>query len=225
MRSAYLPKPRNEPELWCWRRLSRVPWTARRSNQFILKDISPEYPLEGLMLKLKLQYFGHLMQRTDSLEKTWCWERLKAGREEDEMVGWHTNSMDMSLSNWTSSRRWWWTGKPGVLHSMGLQRVRHTGATEQQLMCSLPVVPSLEIAPCVLLGRMNQSCPSPPPLCSQASLPIRNSQSFLKIVSIELVTQSNHLILCHPLLLLPSIFPSIRVFSNESVLRIRRPKY
>ena len=92
MRSAYLPKPRNEPELWCWRRLSRVPWTARRSNQFILKDISPEYPLEGLMLKLKLQYFGHLMQRTDSLEKTddgKGWRREQKGTTEDEMVGWH----------------------------------------------------------------------------------------------------------------------------------------
>ena len=79
-------------KLWCWK-LLRVPWTARRSNQSILKEISPEYSLEGLMLKLKLQYFGLLMQRTDSLEKKpWCWERLKAGREgktEDEMVGWH----------------------------------------------------------------------------------------------------------------------------------------
>ena len=74
-------------ELWCWRRLLRVPWTARRSNQSIPKEISPEYSLEGLMLKLKLHYFGHLMQRTDSLEKTLCWERLKAGREGDER-GW-----------------------------------------------------------------------------------------------------------------------------------------
>ena len=70
--------------LWCWRRLLRVPWTARRSNQSILKEISPEYSLEGLMLKLKLQHFGHLMQRTDSLEKTWCWEILKAGGEGDD---------------------------------------------------------------------------------------------------------------------------------------------
>ena len=70
-------------ELWCWRRLLRVPWTARRSNQPILKEISPEYSLEGLMLMLKLQYFGHLMQRTDSLEKTLSWERLKMGGEED----------------------------------------------------------------------------------------------------------------------------------------------
>ena len=78
-------------ELWCWKRLLRVPWTARRSNQFILKEISPEYSLEGLIVKLKLQYFGHLMRRTDSLEKTLMLERLKAGREgdEDELVGWH----------------------------------------------------------------------------------------------------------------------------------------
>ena len=76
-------------ELWCWRRLLRVPWSARRSNQSILKEICPEYSLEGLMLKLKLQYIGHLMQRTDSLEKTLMLERLKAGGEKEEMVGWH----------------------------------------------------------------------------------------------------------------------------------------
>ena len=79
-------------KLWSWRRLWRVPWTARKSKMSILKGISPEYSLEGLMLKLKLQYFGHLMQRTNSLEKTLILERLKAGEEgetEDEMVGWH----------------------------------------------------------------------------------------------------------------------------------------
>ena len=79
-------------ELWCWRRLLRVSWTARKSNQSILKEISPEYSLEGLMLKLKLQNFDHLMWRTDSLERPWCWERLKGeekGRTEDEMVRWH----------------------------------------------------------------------------------------------------------------------------------------
>ena len=80
-------------ELWCWRRLLRIPWTAKRSNQSILKEISPEYSLEGLMLKLKLQYFGHLMGRIDSLERPWCWERLKAGGEGDI-----TDLMDMSLS-------------------------------------------------------------------------------------------------------------------------------
>ena len=76
-------------ELWCWRRLLRVPWTARRSNQFILKEISPGCSLEGLMLKLKLQYFGHLMQRANLWERLWLWERLKAKEEqgaEDEMV-------------------------------------------------------------------------------------------------------------------------------------------
>ena len=71
-------------ELWCWRKLLRVPWTARRSNQSILKEISPEYSLEGLMLTLKLQYFGHLMQRAESFEKTRCWERLRAGREGED---------------------------------------------------------------------------------------------------------------------------------------------
>ena len=80
-------------ELWCWRRLWGVPWTARRSNQSILKEISPEYSLEGLMLKLKLQYFGHLMRRTDSLEKTLMLGKIEGrrrrGMTEDEMVGWH----------------------------------------------------------------------------------------------------------------------------------------
>ena len=70
-------------ELWCWRRLLRVPWTAGRSNQLIQKEINPEYSLEGLMLKLKLWYFGHLMQRANSLQRPWCWERLRAGGEGD----------------------------------------------------------------------------------------------------------------------------------------------
>ena len=88
-------------ELWCWRRLLRVPWTARRSNQSILKEISPECSLEGLMLKLKLQYFCHLMGRADSFEKTLCWERLRAGGEGDDRMKWLygiTDSMDMNLS-------------------------------------------------------------------------------------------------------------------------------
>ena len=78
-------------ELWCWRRLLRVPWTARKSNQSILKEISPEYSLEGLMLKLKLQYFDHLMRRTDSLEKTLILGKIEGRkrRAEDEMAGWH----------------------------------------------------------------------------------------------------------------------------------------
>ena len=118
-------------ELWCWGRFLRVPWTTRRSYQYILKEISPECSLEGLMLKLKLQFFGHLIGRTDSFEKTWCWERLKAGGEGDDR-GWDV--WMASLSQWTwiwvNSRSWWWAGRPGVLQSMGLQRVGHDWATE-----------------------------------------------------------------------------------------------
>ena len=100
-------------ELWCWRRLLRVPWTARRSNQSILKEISPGCSLEGLMLKLKLQYFGHLIQRTDSLERHWCWERLKAGWEWDNR-GW--DDWMASPTQWTwlwvDSGSWQWAGRP-----------------------------------------------------------------------------------------------------------------
>ena len=124
----------------------RVPWTARRSNQSILKEINPGISLEGMVLKLKLQYFGHLMQRVDSLEKTLI------------VVG------------------------IGGRRKRGQQRMRWLDG-------------------------------------------ITSSQSLLKLMSIESVMPSNHLILCRPLLLQPSIFPSIRVFSNESVLRIRWPKY
>ena len=88
-------------ELWCWRRLLRVPWTTRKSNQSILKEISPEYSLKGLMLKLKLQYFDHLMQRNDSLEKTLILERIEGRRRGRQRVRWLdgiTDSMDMSLS-------------------------------------------------------------------------------------------------------------------------------
>ena len=129
-------------EVWCWRRLLRVPWTSTRSNHSILKKISPGCSLEGLMLKLKLQYFRHLIQRTDSFEKT-----LMLGKIED-------------MSRRVQLRMRWLDG-------------------------------------------------------------ITNSGSLPKLMSIELMMPSNHLILCHPILLLPSIFPSIRVFSNELTLHIR----
>jgi len=113
-------------ELWCWRRLWWVPWTTRRSNQSILKEISPEYSLKGLMFKLKLWYFGHLIQRTDSFEKTLMLGKIKGGRRRGcQRIKWLdgiTKSMDMSLRY---SGSWWWTRRPGCLQSMGSQRVEH----------------------------------------------------------------------------------------------------
>ena len=119
-------------ELWCWRRLLRVPWTARRSNQFILKEISPGCSLEWLMLKRKLQYFGYLMRRADSLlKRPWCWERLKAGGEGDNRGwdGWMASPTQWTWV-WVNSGSWWWTGRLGMLQFMELQRVRHDWVTE-----------------------------------------------------------------------------------------------
>ena len=121
---------------WCFwtvllEKTLRVPWTARRSNQSILKEISPEYSLEGLMPKLNLQYFAHLMQRAYSLEKSW--QRLMAGRDGADRGwdGWMA-SLTQWTWVWTSSGSWWWTGRPGMLQSTQSQRVGHNWATEQQ---------------------------------------------------------------------------------------------
>ena len=118
-------------ELWCWRSLLGVPWIARRSNQSILKEISPGCSLEGMMLKLKVQYFGHLMWSVDSLEKTLMLGRFGAGGEGDD-IGW--DGWMASLTWWTwvwvNSGSWWWTGRPGMLQFMGSQRVRHHWTTE-----------------------------------------------------------------------------------------------
>ena len=120
-------------ELWCWRRLLRVPWTARRSNQSILKEISPGCSLETLMLKLKLQCFGHLRQT-----KNWLigkdsddgkdWRQEEKGATEDEMVGWHHWFDGHEFEQ--APGRWWRTGNPGMLQSMGLEIVGQYWVTE-----------------------------------------------------------------------------------------------
>ena len=118
-------------ELWCWRRLLRVPWTARRSNPSILKEISPGISLEGMMLMLKLQYFGHRMRRVASLEQTLMLGGI-GGRRRGDDSGW--DGWMASVTRWTwiwvYPGSWWWTGRPGVLWFMGSQRVGHDWATE-----------------------------------------------------------------------------------------------
>ena len=118
-------------EQGCWRRCLRVPWTVRRSNQSILKEISPGCSLEGLMLKLKLQYLGHLIQRTDSLEKTLILGKIEVRRRRgwQRWDGWMASPTQWTWV-WVTSGSWWWTGRPGVLQSMGSQRVRDDWATE-----------------------------------------------------------------------------------------------
>ena len=117
--------------LWCWRRLLRVRWTARRSNQSILKEISPECSLEGLMLKLKLQYFGHLVWRADSFEKTLMLGKIEGRRRSgrQRIDGWMASPTWWTLV-WVNSGSWWWTGRPGVLQFMRSQRVGHDWAIE-----------------------------------------------------------------------------------------------
>ena len=139
----------NALEPWCWRRLLRVPWTAKRSNQSILKEISPEYSLEGLRLKLKLQYFGHLMWRADSLEKTLMLGKFEGRRRGRQRMRWLDGILSLATWwtwVWASSESWWWTGRPGIPQSMGSQRVQHDWVTElnwiggvlanHQLFCS-----------------------------------------------------------------------------------------
>ena len=126
-----------EPKNWCFwtvvleRRLLRVPWTARRSYQSIIKETSPKYSLEGLMLKLKLQYFGTWCEELAHWKRLWCWERLKAGGEGDDggWDGWIVSPTQWTWV-WANSRSWWWTDRPCVLQSMWSQNFGHDWATE-----------------------------------------------------------------------------------------------
>ena len=117
--------------LWCWRKHLRVPWTAKRSNQSILKEISPEYSLEGLMLKLKFQYFGQLMQRADSLEKILILGKIEGRRRRGPERTRFLEDKSASLTPWTwvwaSSRRWWRTGKPVCYSPWGHKEWDPTG--------------------------------------------------------------------------------------------------
>ena len=115
-------------ELWCCRRLLRVPWTASRSNQSILKGVGPGCSLEGLMLKLKLQFFGYLMWRADSFEKVLMMGKIE-GRRRGRQMRWLDGTTQWTWV-WVNSGSWWWTRRPGVLRFMWSQRVRHNWATE-----------------------------------------------------------------------------------------------
>ena len=118
-------------ELWCWRRLLRVPWTARRSNESILKEISPGCSLQGLMLKVKLQTLLTWCEELTHLKRPWCWESLRAGGEGDNRGwdGWMASPTWWTWV-WVNSGSWWWTGRTGMLRFMGSERVQHEWVTE-----------------------------------------------------------------------------------------------
>ena len=197
-------------------KILRVPWTARRSNQSNLKEINPECALEGPMLKLKLQYFGHLMRRSNSLEKTMMLGKIESKRRRGQQS---MRCLDSITTKWT----WIW---------------QTLGDSEGQgsLACCSPWSRKKSDATYQLNNNNNQFSSvqslsrvqlfvTPRTAASQASQSFTVSWSLLKFMSFELVMPSNHVIFCRPLLLLLSIFPSIWVFSNESALCIRWPSY
>ena len=127
-------------ELWCWQRLLRVPWTARRSSQSILKEISPGCSLEGLMLKLKLQCLATSCEELTHWKGPWCWKGLWAGGEGENRGwdGWMTSPTQWTWV-WVNSGSWWWTGRPGMLQFMGWQRFGHNWATELTKLNWMPL--------------------------------------------------------------------------------------
>jgi len=169
------------------------------------------------------------------LKRPWCWERLRAGGEGDDRgcSSWMASPTQWTWV-WVDSGSWWWTGRPGVMRFMGSQRVRHNWATElnwtgTELKNGRRHSQGnnwqrIQFSSVQSLSRV-QLFATPWVAARQASLSITNSQSSLRLTSIESVMPSSHLILCCPLLLLPPIPPSIRVFSNESTLHMRQPKY
>ena len=167
-------------KLWCWRRLLRVPWTASKSNQSILKEISPEYSLEGLILKLKHQYFGHLSKELTHWKRPWWWERLKAGEEGNDR-GWDGRMASQTQWKWVwvNSKSWWWTRRPGMLQSMELQRVGHDWGTELIATYS-KVTYRMYIGPCLFFLIWTEALKYFSSSCKQHSkkMPVSNDQSL-----------------------------------------------
>ena len=225
-------------ELWYWRRLLRVPWTARRPNQSILKEPSSGCSLEGLMLKLKLQYLGHLMQRADSLEKTLMLGKIEGRRRREwQRMRWLDGIIDLidiglgGLQELVMDREAWHAAIHGGRKESDMpERLNWTELIplENSLMIQNRLQLFLKYYKLHFVCSFTSHSLGPhglqASLC-QASLSLTISWSLPKFMSIASVMPSSHLILWHPFLLLPSIFPSIRYFSYELAIRIRWLKY